>query len=153
MPLFYLCKMTNEKRPEPNYLWSLFTLRCPRCRRGDMFKNKNAYKKFGLNYMLDMHTHCPECGQKFELETGFWYGTGYVSYGLTVVISMITFLLWWLIIGISLRDDRLTYYLIFNAILVIVLQPWLMRFSRVLYLYLFVKYSENYDTEKTIEFN
>jgi len=118
-----------------------------------MFKNKNAYKKFGLNYMLDMHTHCPECGQQVELETGFWYGDGYVSYGLTVVISVITFLLWLLIIGVSLRDDRLTYYLIFNGILVIVLQPWLMRFSRVLYLYFFVNYSENYDTEKTIEFN
>lgn len=117
-----------------------------------MFTNKNAYKKFGLDYMLDMPENCPVCRQKFELETGFWYGTGYVSYGLTVVMSAITFLLWWLIIGFSLSDDRLTYYLIFNGILVIVLQPWLMRFSRALYLYLFVKYSADFDTEDTIKF-
>lgn len=151
--LFYLCAMSENHRPEPNYLWSLFTLKCPRCRRGEMFVNKNAYKKFGLDYMLKMHDRCPVCDQKFELETGFWYGTGYVSYGLTVLISMITFVLWWLTIGFSLHDDRLTYYLIFNGILVIVLQPWLMRFSRALYLYFFVKYSEHYDTEAPVEFN
>lgn len=144
--------MTEEKKPEPNHLWSLLTMRCPRCRRGDMFLNKNPYKKFGLNYMLDMHSHCPVCGQKYELELGFWYGTGYVSYGLTVGMSIFTFLLWWLTIGISVDDARLTYYLIFNGILVIVLQPWLMRLSRVLFINMFVKYSDNYDTEETIKF-
>lgn len=145
--------MVTEKRPEPAYLWSLFTLKCPRCRRGEMFVNKNPYRKFGLDYMLKMHDRCPVCNQKFELETGFWYGTGYVSYGLTVLLSVFTFLLWWLIIGFSLTDDRLTYYLIFNGVLIIALQPWFMRFSRVLYLYFFVDYSENYDTEETIKFS
>lgn len=144
--------MTKEKRPEPNIMWSLFTLKCPRCRRGETFIHKNPYKKFGLDYMLEMHDTCPVCKQKFELETGFWYGTGYVSYGITVIMSVITFLLWWLIIGFSLTDDRLTYYLVFNGILVIGLQPWLMRFSRILYLYFFVNYSENYDSEETIKF-
>ena len=99
-----------------------------------------------------MHSHCPVCGQKYELELGFWYGTGYVSYGLTVGMSIFTFLLWWLTIGISVDDARLTYYLIFNGILVIVLQPWLMRLSRVLFINMFVKYSDNYDTEETIKF-
>ena len=33
-----------------------------------------------------MHDNCPECGQKFDLEQGFWYGTGYVSYALAVAI-------------------------------------------------------------------
>ena len=102
--------------------------------------------------MLEMHEHCPECGQRFELETGFWYGTGYVSYGLTVAISVITFLLWWIIIGVSTNDDRLLYWLIFNGVLVIVAQPWLMRISRVLYLYMFVKYNPNYKHEEGIRF-
>lgn len=102
--------------------------------------------------MLEMHEHCPECGQRFELETGFWYGTGYVSYGLTVAISIFTFLLWWAIIGVSTDDDRLLYWLIFNGALVIIAQPWLMRISRVLYIYIFVKYNPNYKNEEGVRF-
>ncbi|MDP4285862.1 MAG: DUF983 domain-containing protein [Bacteroidota bacterium] len=145
--------MTEEKKPKPNYYWSLFTTRCPRCRRGDMFKNKNPYKKLGITYILDMHNSCPVCHQKFELEPGFWYGTGYVSYGLTVALSAFTFIAWWIFIGISVDDNRVLYWLIFNGVLVIGLQPWLMRFSRVLYLNFFVRYNENYDKEDIVSFS
>ena len=86
------------------------------------------------------------------METGFWYGTGYVSYALTVLLSAITFVLWWLLVGFSLDDSRLLYWLIFNGVLAIVLQPWLMRFSRVLYLYFFVKYNPHFDTEPPVKF-
>lgn len=97
--------------------------------------------------MLDMPERCPVCNQKYELETGFWYGTGYVSYGITVGLSVFTFILWWILIGFSVDDNRIFYWLIANGILVIVLQPWLMRLSRVVYLWFFVKYSDNYERE------
>ena len=144
--------MSEEEIPTPNFLWSLLTMKCPRCRRGDMFVHKNPFKKISLDYMLEMHDHCPECGQRYELETGFWYGTGYVSYGLTVAVSVFTFLLWWVIIGFSVDDDRLMYWLFFNGALVLIAQPWLMRISRVLYLYIFVKYNPNYKHEESIRF-
>ena len=102
--------------------------------------------------MLDMPTHCLVCKQKYELETGFWYGTGYVSYALTVAISVATFVAWWIIIGFSIHDDRVFYWLIANGVFIVLLQPWLMRFSRALYLYFFVGYNENYETEETIKF-
>ena len=102
--------------------------------------------------MLEMPTHCPVCRQKYELETGFWYGTGYVSYGLTVGFSVISFIAWWIISGFSIHDDRVFYWLIFNGVLIVLLQPWLMRVSRALYLYFFVSYNENYETEETIKF-
>lgn len=144
--------MNEETIPKPNYIWSLLSMKCPRCRHGNMFTHKNSYKKFSLSYMLDMPEQCSVCHQRFELETGFWYGTGYVSYGLTVVLSVITFLLWWLIIGLSTTDDRVLYFVIFNGVLMILLQPWLMRISRVLYLYIFVKYNHNYKNEDPIRF-
>lgn len=144
--------MDEEKKPVPNYIWSLLHLKCPRCRRGDLFVHKNPYKKFGLNYMLEMHDRCKVCHQKFELETGFWYGTGYVSYGITVVISAVSFLLWWLIIGFSFDDNRLLYWLIFNGALMLALQPFLMRLSRLLFLGFFVRYNENFDKEEGVTF-
>jgi hypothetical protein len=140
--------MNEEQKPKPNYLWSMFNMRCPRCRRGDMFKNSNPYKKIKLSYILDMHETCPVCTQKFDLEPGFWYGTGYISYLLVVLFSAITFIAWWIIIGISTDDNRVLYWLLFNGITVVILQPWLMRFSRVVYLNFFVKYNENYDKEE-----
>ena len=83
--------MSAENSTTPGYWAAMFSLRCPRCRQGEMFKNKNPYGKFSINYVLDMHRSCSVCGQLFELETGFYYGTGYVSYGLTVAFSAFTF--------------------------------------------------------------
>ena len=111
-----------------------------------MFKNNNTYKSLKLSHTFDMYDECPHCLQKYELETGFWYGTGYVSYALTVALSVATFVAWWVLIGVSINDNRIFYWLGFNILLIVLLQPWLMRLSRVVYLYLFVKYDKNYKT-------
>lgn len=143
--------MSDLKKPKPNFLWSIITMRCPRCRRGLMFKDNNPYKKLSLQHIFDMPDHCPVCNQKFDLEVGFWYGTGYVSYFLVVLLSALTFVAWWALIGISINDNRIFYWLIANTVLIIVLQPWLMRISRVVYIYFFIKYNENYEREPTVE--
>lgn len=145
--------MTQTKKPKPNLFWSIFTMRCPRCRRGDMFRSSNAYKKLTLTHIFDMYENCPVCKQKYDLEVGFWYGTGYVSYGLAVLLSAITFIAWWIIIGVSFNDNRVFWWLGINGILLVVIQPWLMRISRVVYLYFFVSYDENYETTETIKFD
>ena len=134
-------------------LWSIFTMRCPRCRRGDMFKVANPYAKFGTKHILDMYDQCPICKQTYNLEVGFWYGTGYVSYGIAVLMSGITFLLFWLLVGISFNDNRIFYWLIGNTVFLVVTQPWLMRISRVVYIYFFVQYDNNYEHTKGVEFD
>jgi len=96
---------------------------------------------------------CPECGQPFELEVGFWYGTGYVSYGLSFAISVATFIAWWVLIGMSTQDNRIFWWLGINAGLLIILQPWLMRFSRVVWLYFFVPYDPNYKETSVKKFD
>lgn len=104
-----------------------------------MFTNKTI---FPLNHMLDMPEHCPVCGQKMELEVGFYYGTGYVSYALTVGILGALFVAYWIIFGLSYQDYSIFYALGSSVAIVLLLQPWLMRISRVLYLYAFVKYGK-----------
>lgn len=116
-----------------------------------MFKNTNPYKKLSLKYIFDMPEHCPVCKQKFNLEVGFWYGTGYVSYFLTVLLSGFTFIAWWGVIGISADDNRILYWLGFNTILIVVLQPWLMQLSRAVYIYFFIRYDENYENAPPVE--
>lgn len=142
----------KDEHPTPNYLWSILSMRCPRCRRGPMFKDPNPYRKFSLKHIFDMHDNCPVCRQKFDLEPGFWYGTGYVSYALAVAISVATFVAWYVLIGVSTDDNRIFQWLIFNAIVLVVLQPWMMRLSRVIYIRIFVRYDENFHLSKPKEF-
>lgn len=89
-----------------------------------------------------MYERCPVCDQKFELETGFWFGTGYVSYALSVAFSVATLAAYAVLIGITWRDNSIFYWLIVNAVLLAICQPWMMRLSRTMYLYFFVYYDE-----------
>lgn len=140
--------MSNASRP--NYFWSLLSMRCPRCRSGKMYNSGNPWK---LKKVFDMPKTCPVCHQPFELEVGFWYGTGYVSYALSVALSVASFVAWYVLIGVSTKDNRFFWWLGSNILLLVLLQPWLMRLSRVIYLYFFVRYNPNYKTDKVTEFN
>ncbi len=122
---------------KPALLPAIFQMKCPNCRKGQMFCNKSM---FPLNELLKMPEHCKECGQKMELEVGFYYGTGYVSYALTIALLAVVFVGYWLFFGISYKDNSVFYALGWSIGIVLLLQPWLMRMSRVLYLYMFVKY-------------
>ena len=115
-----------------------------------MFSQPNPWK---LKETLKMPHTCPECSQPFELEVGFWYGTGYVSYGLSFFMSLGSFLLWWLLVGLSTEDHRFFYWMAINAVFLIVMQPWIMRLSRVVYLYFFVTYDADYRRTKVKEFD
>ncbi len=132
-----------------SFLWGLFNYKCSRCRTGDMFQNKNSYK---LKTFLEMHEHCPACGQRMELETGFYVGTGYVSYGLTVAFSVSTFVAWRVLIGMTfaIDDNRIFWWLGVNAGLMLLLQPYFMRFSRAIWLAMFVKYNPKWKSEKPV---
>ena len=145
--------MNKEKKlPTPNYYWSILSMRCPRCRKGPMFTDSNAYRKIGLKHIFDMPDNCPVCGQKYDMEPGFWYGTGYVSYALAVAVSVASFIAWWMFVGISVNDNRVLWWLVFNAVLLTLLQPWLMRLSRVIYIRFFVSYDPDYRQHKPKEF-
>lgn len=129
------------KSSGPLYLWTVLTNRCPRCREGKIFKTNNAYD-FKNN--LKMNEKCPVCTQPTEIEVGFYYGTSYVSYALTVAFSVASYLAWWGILGFSLYDNSIFYWLIFNGITLLLLQPYFMRLSRSLWLSWFVKYDRDW---------
>lgn len=100
-----------------------------------------------------MPERCPECNQPYKLEVGFWYGTGYVSYAVMIALSVASFIAWWVIIGMSVNDNRFFWWLGVNAVLLIVLQPWVMRLSRAIYLNFFVRYDGNYKNTNVTTFD
>ena len=130
---------------KPNYFLSLFNLRCSRCRRGPMFKNKI---KLGVTKNMAMHPQCPLCGQYYELEVGFYYGTGYVSYALTIAMTVASFIAYYVLVGISINDNSLFIWLGANIAILILSMPYLMRFSRTIWLSFFVKYDKDWKTKE-----
>jgi uncharacterized protein (DUF983 family) len=140
--------MSNTPK-KPPYLWAVLTNRCPRCRQGKIFTYSNPYD---LSNSTKMHEKCPICGQPTEIEVGFYYGTSYVSYALTVAFSVASFIAWWVLLGFSLYDNRIFWWLGINAVLLIVLQPIVMRLSRTLWLSWFVKYDPDWKDRQVEEY-
>lgn len=130
-----MCAQRSDHKP--GLLYSVLANKCPRCRKGNLFTGRNPYD---LRNITTMPEHCPVCGQPTEMEIGFYYGTGYVSYGLSIAFSIFTFILWLLLIGISLHDNRIFWWLGINIALTILIQPLLMRLSRSIWIAFFVKY-------------
>ncbi len=143
-----MANTTAQAAQKPALPGSILALKCPRCRRGNMFLKNNPYQ---IKHSMDMHEHCPKCGQNFEPQIGFYYGTGYVSYGLSVALSVASFLCWAIFPGFSLKNNSLFYWLGSNILLLIILQPVLMRLARTIWLAFFVRYDENWNRQGGIK--
>jgi hypothetical protein len=107
--------------------------RCPNCHQGACFKTDNPYK---LSQAYQMHAHCPHCGQNFEPETGFYFGSMYISYGLSLIVTMIAFFGF----AIGLDADPIRVFIVLSVIL-LALHPVFFRLSRLIWLHIFVKYN------------
>jgi uncharacterized protein (DUF983 family) len=144
----------GNNEPHRGYLTTVINCLCPRCREGKLFRNDTTLK---VKRNMEMNSHCPVCGQRTDIEVGFYYGTGFVSYFFCILFSALTCVLWYLTIGFSFSDSRFLIWLILNSAVLLILQPWLMRFSRALWLSWFVNYDPDWkdhkpdDTERIIE--
>jgi len=128
--------MINKK----NWLQSIISGSCPRCRKGKMYQIQNPYR---LGTVYDMKEICTSCSLKFKIEPSFFYGAMYVSYSLGVALGLATFVL-----SYFLFETTLIGSLIAIAITLIVLAPLLMRISRNIWINMFINY--NVDTNKKL---
>lgn len=132
----------KAERPNRGYLETIFTCRCPRCREGKLFKYGLTFR---LKRNMEMFDHCSVCTQPTDLEVGFYYGTGYVSYLLALALTGLSFLGWFFTVGFSFHDNRFAVWITLNSVGLLVIQPWLMRFSRALWLSFFVSYDDDWE--------
>lgn len=131
----------HDNKPE-SFIGGILKMKCPNCRRGEMFINNSV---FPLSKMLDLVPVCKVCGQKMVSETN--NGPG-INYAVTVIVFFLNLLWYWPVFGISYFDNSLYYYMTVSTIIVILIQPWTMRYSRVLYLYFYVPYQSNRHIKK-----
>ena len=119
---------------------AILKFRCPRCYKGSFF----VYNKFTIypNRIIKIHDNCPKCNLKYMLEPSFYYGAMYIAYGLTVGFSILTFLL-----GHYLLRWHLLEIFILIGIMLVMTTPFTLRFSRCIWIHLFVGYDDG--TQKT----
>jgi hypothetical protein len=113
-------------------LYSVVYSKCSRCNLGNLYENNNPYY---LPKMGQMKKKCDCCGQKFEPETGFYYGAMYVSYALTILFTFIP-------AGIMyIYFDASSAVLISTVIGInVILWPISFRWARNIWLNIFVHY-------------
>lgn len=117
-------------------------MRCPRCHETPLFDDPNPYN---LSKVFDMPKTCPKCGQRFELEPGFYYGGMYVSYALGVAWAVTVFVA----INVLYPAYSIELYLILTGLTMLVLTPLFFRLSRAIWINFFVGYDEKALEEKS----
>ncbi|MFN8353760.1 MAG: DUF983 domain-containing protein [Spirosomataceae bacterium] len=114
-------------------LYSILFNKCPRCHEGDLFVRKGAF-----NREFDkMHKRCSHCGQDFEPETGFYFGSMYVSYAFyvaTVVTAFVGF--------VVIFEFPVEQVLVVLIPLLVLLTPLYFRVARRVWINFFVSYQK-----------
>lgn len=111
---------------------SILTGSCPKCQKESMYQDKNPLH---LGKVLKMNETCSHCGLRYQIEPSFFYGSMYVSYGLNVAIGIAAFIVSYVFFSSSIKTS---FFVIIAAL--IVLFPWVLRWSRNIYINLFVDY-------------
>jgi len=106
---------------------------CPNCHKGKVFKDKSLFA-FGFP---KMNEHCSHCHSKFSKEPGYFFGAMYVNYGLNVIQGIITY---FIARPFFPKTFDLRIFPVIAAVL-IVLTFFNIRFSRLLWIYMFKNYA------------
>lgn len=125
-----------------NRLYSIFKGTCPVCHEGKVFTYRSVFHPSKFDKMEE---RCSECGHKYEIETGFFYGAMYVAYALTVAISVATFILTYLIYS----ETPYWVYIINILVVLVVLAPVTFRGGRMIW----INFFNSYDPEAIEKYN
>jgi hypothetical protein len=125
----------NKRKKDPGLFSSMMHFKCPRCRKGNLFLYSNPYN---INRLTQMPVTCPVCDQPYQPEPGFYYGSMYVSYFLCVCIFFANFFTF----GVHYDFSVLAFTIIYS-VQILAVMPYIFRYARVLYIYMFVSYDPN----------
>jgi hypothetical protein len=92
-----------------------------------------------------MHEHCSHCNLKYQIEPSFFYGAMYVSYGLNVAIGIAAFIVSYVIFNSSIK----TAFIAIIAALILTF-PLVLRWSRNIYINMFVSYDKQFDKNSKV---
>lgn len=115
-------------------IFHILSNECPHCHQGKVFNEKSIFFKFGFP---KMNAHCSHCDFKFEKEPGYFFGAMYLNYGLTVAQGIATYCIAQFFFTETF-DLRIIPII---ALVIITMASFNIRFSRLLWIYMFKNYS------------
>ena len=118
-------------------LYSILFNKCPKCHIGSFWATNNPIKNMLFSTENTCQT-CENCSLSYELEIGFWYGSMYVSYAISVAVML---LFWTLTSFFPLINIYNEILIIIIAILIV--SPLNYHVSRLIWINFFVKYIPN----------
>ncbi|MFP9099075.1 DUF983 domain-containing protein [Flavobacterium sp. RHBU_24] len=108
-------------------LINIISEKCPKCGEGKVFNTKGNIFLFR---MPQMNKTCSCCGHHFEKETGYFFGSMYVSYALAVAEMVSAFLI------LQFFVEGFGPMIACIAVLAVLLSTFNFRLSRMLWIYL-----------------
>lgn len=122
------------KEKQTSIVFSIANCKCPRCRKGELFKKKGIFRYKDL---LLMNESCDNCKLMYELEPGFWIGSLYASYPFVVIIG-IPFIL----LALFSDGNMVFVYTGMMLLLLMLFRPLMIRLGRSLWIHLNVGYNK-----------
>ncbi len=111
---------------------SIFSLKCPRCRQGELFNKPGLFR---FKDVLEMPEKCTHCDQTFRIEPGFWIGALWASYPIIILIE-IPFLL----TAIYWQNDHVWIVFVGMLLAFILFFPLMLRLGRSIWIHLFIPF-------------
>src|SRR5690554_438849 len=114
-------------------VYSIVNCKCPKCHSGNMFPEGTLYHPTKFS---KMNPKCEVCGESFEPEPGFYFGSMFVSYGINTAF----FIAFWILSSFIIKDLSITQLLGLLFLVVVGLLPITFRLSRSIWINCFVHY-------------
>ena len=121
-------------------LYSIVHFKCPHCHEGDFFQSNNPYD---FKSMSKTHEKCSNCGERFSMEPGFYYGAMYVSYALGVA-HIVSFLVARYVLQL---EEEFWNFTAVVAITLTLLTPLYYALSKIIWANIFMNYKSNLKDE------
>lgn len=127
--------MPENKPSHPRFV-NFWKCKCPRCGVDKVFPNSI----FNPAKFAETKQSCSNCGLSYQPEPGFFFGAMYWSYAIIVAL-IVSFSIAFSVFGMF------DYAIIGIPVGIIVLLPFIFRYSRMLMLYIIypVMYKEKYN--------
>ena len=120
-------------------IYSIIYNLCPRCHSSKFWPSNNPYKNIIIKNKGDIGL-CKNCKLKFEMEPGFWFGAMYISYALSILISIVI----WFFLNYFFSKIDISYQISVIAVVLLFLSPVTYFLSRLMWINIFVKYDKKY---------